>query len=408
MLLLALILASAAWMLSSAPARGGGAAHGASRSGGGGIASSGSSTSSTSSSSSTAHRAASAVADDALREGPWLAYILLGDPHYQGYAIHAYRQTRLHNPSLRILLVVTPDFYESDIGRAWLPELAHPLRIRVVNYTMLTSDYTALLQRRYTEVWEVLKPRIGYMLPTVNHKMNLQFTQYTMERLYALHGLLHAYGLKNVVHLENDQMIYGSVADVAAAARGCGVKLAMTRIGRRMAPAVVYTADADALLDMLDFMLDSLSHGAEHAIKVAGTNWVTDMSLTAAYFDRQRAAAAERGEDESRRSITSFPGQKDGSCVFGSAQLVFDAAPLGHWCCGTFEKPKEYFAHRDGESEVRYWDREFEWRNVSETPGMRGAGSAAAAGRQYRVPMWDGMPVFNIHIHSKELHLWGS
>jgi hypothetical protein len=346
-----------------------------------------------------------AAANEAAGAGTYLVYVLLGDPHFQHYALHSIRQARLLNPSLRMVMVVSPEVLA---GRPeWGPELGR-LAVNVVNYTMLGSDFLAVFQRQYAGLWEALRRRVGFMLPTINDRMNFAFTQLTMERLYALYQLMHVYGLRDVIHVENDQMLYGDVAAAAAAAKACGVDLAMTRIGRRMAPAVVYARNASALKGMLDFMLEAISGGPDHATAVAGTGWVTDMSLTAAYFEQQRGAG--RGG-----AVTSWPNRaEEGGGASGSACIydklggtIFDAAPLGHWCCGTFERPTEYFTHRDGESEVAYWDREFTWVNATAAPAAAGA-AAAVQGRPVRRPQWDGHPVFNLHIHSKQLHLWGS
>ena len=152
--------------------------------------------------------------------------------------------------------------------------------------------------------------------------------------------------LENVVHVENDQMLFGrdNVARAVAALNACGQRLALPRIGARLSPAVVFARDADALQDMLDFLLSSVSRGMDHAIKVAGSPWVTDMTLTAAYFALKRA------------NTSTLPNHDDGSCVAReTAGMIFDAAPLGHWCCGSFEYPDEWNVLQDGESETHYW-----------------------------------------------------
>jgi hypothetical protein len=372
---------------------------------------------SASSSRSTTSSSSSTSSGD-LTDGPWLVHVLLGDPHFQHYAMTGLRQARRQNPWTKMVLVVSPELYE--LRPEWLPQL-DALRVNLVNYTMLKSDYISLFARHYGDLWETLRRKVGFMLPTIadptgKAAMNFAFTQFTMERLFAVYQLMHVYGLKNVLHLENDQMVYNDVGSVARAAQSCGVRLAMTRIGVRMAPAVVYAADADSLKDMLDFILDAISHGTDHAIQIAGTGWVTDMSLTAVYFARHRDAASKG--DEKSKGISTFPNKADDSCMFNELNMVFDAAPLGHWCCGTFEKPKEYFIHKDAESEVPYWDTPFEWVNASE--GAK-AGSGAKAGVQQgpkadvevvssrgRVPTWGTLPVFNLHIHSKQLHMWES
>jgi hypothetical protein len=51
--------------------------------------------------------------------------------------------------------------------------------------------------------------------------------------------------------------------------------------------------------------------------------------------------------------------------------------------------------YKNPESEVQYWNASFEWRLLD--PPNR-----------LRVPFWNGTRVFNLHMHSKQLHLWRS
>ena len=214
---------------------------------------------------------------------------------------------------------------------------------------------------------------------------------------------MHVYKLENVLHLENDQMIYTSVDKLLKASKTCNVHLAMSKIGERLAPAVVYVKDSAALLDMLDFMLEAISKGRDHAIKVAGSRWVTDMTLTAAYFAQKRKGTA------------TLPNHADDSCIYKAIPggLIIDGAPLGHWCCGAFGNGQEnkFFQIKDEESEVAYWDHPFEWREVEEDEEEEGKGQVKmelVETIKMRKPYWNNLAVFNLHIHSKQLQLWGS
>ena len=336
--------------------------------------------------------------------GPWLINILLGDPHYQYYIIHSLIQARLFNPGLKMILVVSPEFYINK--PEWVLFLSSTLQVNLVNYTMLQSDELTAFALAYRNLWKVLKGKVGFMLPTVKDKMNFEFTQYTMERLYAVYMVMHIYKLDNVLHLENDQMIYYSITKIIEAAHECDLTLAMTRMNREMAPAVVYIRNATALKDMLDFMYESITNGVDHAISVAGTGWVTDMTLTSAYFNRQYKLAQEENNMKAK-TIVSFPYEQDSSCLSNALDgLIFDAAPLGHWCCGTFEKPKEYYSHRHKDSLVPYWDFPFVW--VNRTLVIQQFTDPYPIETMVTIPEWNSLRVFNLHIHSKQLYLWKS
>jgi hypothetical protein len=205
-----------------------------------------------------------------------------------------------------------------------------------------------------------------------------------MTRLVYVHQIMAVWGVERVVHVENDQKVYGRIQGVADAAAACGVRLAMTKVGVRLAPATVYARDARALKDLLDFILGAIDKGVEHAILVAKTKWVTDMSLPAVYFEDKAA--------EGDAAVVTFPTAADGSCLAREAGVIWDGLPLGTWCCGSFEWPRKHLKIMMAESATAYWDAPFEWRIVG---GLR-------------VPVWNGTRVFNLHMHSKQLHLFRS
>jgi hypothetical protein len=264
----------------------------------------------------------------------------------------------------------------------------------LVNYTTLQDPFVHDFEKNYQRLWDELGRKLGAMMqPTINGKSNMEFTQVTMTRVVAVHQVMLVFGVERVVHIENDQMIYGSIQRVARGADACGVRLALTRLGIRMSYATMFARDAASLKHMLDFILDTISRGVDHAVQVVGSKWVTDMSLPAAYFERR----AEAGDEWA----TTFPHEPDNSsCLSGASGFMFDALPLGAWCCGSFEKPRKHLAVKMEESETKYWKGDFQWRVVHGDPD--------AGGASVRRPFWNGAPVFNLHMHSKQLQLWRS
>ena len=222
---------------------------------------------------SAASSAAPAAPSFSAADAPTLVYVLLGAPRFQHHVLESLRQSRLLNPRLRIVLVADEAMLYAQ-RPTWPALLRGPgLRVQLVNASgaLLETDLVASFRARYTQLWQELltfKLREG-MLPSVQDErgeamQNTDFTRVTAERLFVLHSLMQAYGLRNVVHVENDQMLYGrgGVALAVAAIGGtCGLRLAMTRIGKRLSPAVLFARDADALRDMLDFVMDAISHG---------------------------------------------------------------------------------------------------------------------------------------------------
>lgn len=325
-----------------------------------------------------------------------LVWVALGDaPQFQPYVLESIRQARVFNPRASFYIVFDdPRLVGPTADHPWLAELA-VFRTEAVSYHTLTDPFTHDFAKQYERLWDELGRRVGLMMPTINHVTNMAFTHVTMVRLVALHQIMALRSLERVVHIENDQMTFGPISAVRDAADGCGVRLAMARVGTRLAASVVYARDAPALKAMLDFIHDGISHGTEHAIAVAHDKWATDMSLTAAYF-AERAAAGD-----STVATLPYGARDDSSCmraggagggvggggatgagVPGSSSAVvaasgsgasteggyiFDGLPLGAWCCGSFEFPRNHFAVRMPESGVAYWDLPFEWR-LAERP----------------------------------------
>lgn len=320
-----------------------------------------------------------------------IVWVLLGDPHFQPYLLTAIEQARFFNPHLNFYAIIDPAFLEPpNCGRAcsWPSEL-DALRVTRVSPAELDDEWSRTFARTFVHLWEVeLRGRAGRMEPTFRFRSNLNFTLFTTQRLITVHRFMRKYGIERVVHLENDQMIYADVQKtVANAAIACGARLAMTKVGRRFAPAVMYARDAEALTPMLEFMWDTISKGADHAVTVTRENWVSDMALTASYF-RERAAAGDS-------TAMVFPLRADGSCLNTMSGYIFDGAGLGIWCCGGFEQPRRHFWHKLEESEVPYWEANFSW-------------AADLATGALRVPVWNGSKAFNLHMHSKQLHLFRS
>jgi hypothetical protein len=325
---------------------------------------------------------------DPAVDTPWLVYVLLGTPLHQVWTLDSIRQARLFNPMARLMLVHTDELYRDR--NDWIFEL-EDLGVHLVNFTAIADGWYAEFAANYERVW---KENGRGMIPTVDDgtgvgRSNLNFAALTFERLGALYRTMQVHKMTHVLHVENDQMVYGTLGRVVKGAKDCGVRLAMTRAGRtQMAPAVVYAADAQALFGLLDFMNQVLAKGAAYASEVSKSGWVTDMSLTMAYFNMHEELADKEEQElweatggggggdgaggasaavstvpaaNSSRGIISFPNHPDRSCMWDKLRTVFDAAALGVWCCGSFFDPHKLMKAKLDISEVAYWDRPFEW-----------------------------------------------
>lgn len=315
-----------------------------------------------------------------------LVWVLLGETHFQPYVLESIAQARLFSPNAPFFLVVDP-----GLARAagWDTRL-DALGVERINPTELEDDFGRAFTAAFSQLWDFHLQDHPLMAPAYDNQRNMKFTLYTSARLVALFQLMASRSLRRVVHVENDQMLYGSIQAVADAADNCGIRLAMTRINAELLTAsVLYVSRATDLKDMLDFFLDAITQGPEHAFRIARSTYVTDMSLSAAYFDEARFRSGPASE------VRSLSNSNDASCVEKHSGFFFDAGPLSQWCCGDFYNPGQRFIIKSGPCQVRFWDAPFEWR-LLDPPG------------RLRVPVWNGTRAFNLHMHSKQLHLWRS
>lgn len=315
-----------------------------------------------------------------------LIWVLLGETHFQPYVLESIAQARLFSADAPFFLIVDPLLAH---GAGWDARL-DALRVERINPTELEDDFGRDFTAAFSQLWDFHLRDHPVMAPVYDDQRNIKFTLYTIARLVALYQLMAARSLKRVVHVENDQMLYGSIETVADAADACGIRLAMARTNAEMLTAsVLYASRATDLKDMLDFFLDAITQGPERAFRIARSTFVTDMSLSAAYFDD---ALLRPG---TARAVRSLPNTNDGSCLALKSGFFFDAAALSQWCCGNFFEPGRHFSFKLEFSQVPYWDAPFEWR-LLEPPNS------------LRVPIWNGSRAFNLHMHSKQLHLWRS
>ena len=285
-------------------------------------------------------------------------------------------------------------------------------------------------------------------MPTLSSSTNYDFTNATLLRLVHVHNFMRGAALCDVVHIENDQMVYGSVRELAAAARACSKDFVIARVGPdRLAASVLYASSAARGLEpLVDYFLDAVSHGWDYAGAAASTLYVTDMSLTARYLWRSL--------DAGLTNVTTWPSWHDGTCLSRELRgVTVDGAILGTWCCGDFIWPMSYFdikLEEFADRTANLWDWPFAWalhppplgvpvqlatghagaqlwaggRNFRvEDSGSEGSWRTVTGGQLdptlppprpagpgdlLRVPLWNGTRVWNLHMHSKNLHLWRS
>jgi hypothetical protein len=195
--------------------------------------------------------------------------------NYQFYLLESIRQARMWNPGVPFFLL-TDDWAMIDTYRpAWGRLLAMPfLNVTVVDVRPLRDWELQEIELRFRDIWGPL----GYMLgatmkPSMAGGTNFAFTIATLLRLVYLHHWVRATGQQHVFHVENDQMIYGSIHELLGAAQSCGVDFAVGRVTvGRYAASVMYTNGAAPLNALLKFTWSIISHGAHKAVEMLNGN----------------------------------------------------------------------------------------------------------------------------------------
>ena len=316
-----------------------------------------------------------------------LVWILLGETQFQPYVLESVAQARLFNAETAFFLVVD----KALASAAGWDERLNALAVERVDPSEIEDDFGREFSAAFLQLWEVGFAWQGFpMLPVYEDKANFLFMQYSTTRLITLLQLISARSLGNVVHMENDQMLYGSIQTLSDAADACGVRLAMPRYSDdNLAASVLFVRTAADLRDMLDFFLFTINQGSEHAMNVTKTFHVTDMTMSAAYFTDAKHRFGGAGP------VQTLPNSGSDTCVGARSGFMFDAGSLSQWCCGIHTDPWSRFSHKNPWGRVPYWDAPFEWQ-LLDLP------------IRLRVPFWNGTRVFNLHMHSKQLHLWRS
>lgn len=398
---------------------------------------------------------ASAARELAERRGgspplaPCLVWVLLSTTHYQPYILDSIRQARMWNPGVPFYLLADQVEQLHRERPAWRELLALPhFNATVVDLTAHRDARLARMEVLYANIWVTLGKRVKAMMPTLSSSTNYGFTNATLMRLVHVHNFMRDAALRDVVHIENDQMVYGSVRELAAAARACGKDFVVARVGPdRLAASVLYASSAARGLEpLVNFYLDAISHGWEHASATAASQYVTDMSLTARYLWTSL--------DAGLTNVTTWPSWHDGTCLSRELRgLTVDGAILGTWCCGDFIWPMSYFnikLEEFADRTANLWEWPFVWALLppptgvpvqlvsghagaeqwpggrdfrTEDPGGEGLWRTVVGGQLdpalpqphpagpgdlLRVPLWNGTRVWNLHMHSKNLHLWRS
>ena len=306
-----------------------------------------------------------------------LVFTCLGDLKFQPYIWLALEQARTFNPTIPVLLILERQQYATN-ERARM-EMA---RLRV------QPAFTDSLSTPALEEFRKVFFTQGAMAPDGNS----EFTRVTSERLAYIQALMTQRSMRNVLHLENDNMLYVDVRKevLPVISRSCPMSLGVPFANKEHAiVSFVYIEDAAGITHLISFMNEAYAAGQEALVKHVGSEWVNDMTLTAQYFKEK--AERTRAQALPAKLYTG----NDTNCLATHTNLIFDAVAIGQWFGGSFQHP--YTPYWDDGRDFDIRGLELEWRNTT-----------LARGETYRVPYVAHRRVVNIHLHSKRLQDFSS
>lgn len=290
-----------------------------------------------------------------------IVFVHIGDqlPDYIEWSI---KQARLFNPDCPIYLIASEQTEPS------LPPLFNQEKISFVPYESLplSTAHKSFLNKT------VFKDH---------------FWRACSERFLYLNDLIQNLHLKNVIHLENDIMIYVNFADMLGSLTACYPNIAATfDHDDRCIPGLIYIAN--------EYGMNSLAHFFAH-VAPKGYN---DMQVLALYkdlygkinVDHLPIIMPEYLEEHELRSASGLT-PKTPSLYTSHIDLfdsIFDAACIGQYLGGEIFNKREGFINEQCLFQPNFL--EFEWK-MDELG--RKIPYAKYGERSYRIN--------NLHIHSK-------
>jgi len=294
-------------------------------------------------------------------------------------------QVRRSNPQISIAVVMSKGVSENGQVRSHLQ--CHGVEIWVaedVENSPATSQDLEKFRRSF-----VVSGDMGVL---GNPK---DFNFRTSARMLYVLGFMKLSGRRNVFHVENDNLIFVDLLQLADTIVECGITMASGRRNHiELALGFFFATHAEPLQKLVDFWNEQYQSGkgamqqqfAKH-FGVPRHDWLNDMSLTALYhkfYPGHLSILPSSNENKEQKS----------QCVYDKLQFIFDAGNLAIWHYGDFQDGKPH-TNRDGwgsykEFDPRPWDIGWCRHGACTSPYLH-----KNDGKSVRVG--------HLHVHSKRL-----
>ncbi|RKP20319.1 hypothetical protein ROZALSC1DRAFT_28182 [Rozella allomycis CSF55] len=313
------------------------------------------------------------IVDESL---PVLVYTVLGTTiKYQYYIWQSIKQARVLNPFNRIIVIFHLEGYENS--KTEIEQNQKEFNFEIVFYDDLAK--TSKLIEEFRSNFFVLAD----MVPIDGNK---DFVRFTTERLIILNELALSYNLKNVFHLENDNMMYIEMKDMIPYFETCNIGVAIPIIDvNQAAVSIIYFREAKDIESLGQFIISMYKKGRAGLEDYMKTNAINDMTLVYKYL-------SEVNKSETNRRVTTFPTwiiKENDNCLWNEKKVIYDGAAIGQYFGGTHVDPH-----------ARWYEPQ---RPFKELKGKILIWKPCFSNKSAFCPWIDDRLVVNLHIHSKQL-----
>jgi hypothetical protein len=299
-----------------------------------------------------------------------IVLVHLGPKPFPEYGYDCIEQVRLFNPRERIYLIASDECGAVDATRL---ESSHCDLVRV-------GGLKTTARHRFYRSTNLLK-----------RKGHGGFWLFATERFFLIEELMRTRGLEDVVHLENDVLLYLPLAGILGALRTLYPAMAVTRDhDRRCMASFLYIRNPEAIsrfdtyisFNILARMKNDMQLLSGFSRQLSGSL----LPLVPPWYDKIVGLTNTKGERP--RDPNSY------SCNFEALGSIFDAACLGQYIGGidTIHSKQDTRGFVNETSYLNPSKGEIAWRTDE-------------LGRRRPFFTIDGKEaaIANLHIHSKEL-----
>lgn len=224
------------------------------------------------------------------------------------------------------------------------------------------------------------------------------FFQHTSERFFILNEVIRSLGLKKVIHMENDILLYENAETLIDKMTGLFDDITVPRMAERYCmAAVMFIPDADSLDGFLDYVLEHvLDKGTNDMIMLAGylrEKKLMPLPIINREYVMEKGLKNKKGDRPSKEHIGEY------SLLTDEFEGIFDPAPIGQYLGGTDQKPRGVTNNAGYENIQSYVDvslLDIRW----ETDARGAMPFLYYNEKKYKI--------YDLHIHCKELNRFRS